>query len=197
MPGVPESLIRRVERLEDVCRRQQELLDSVGGREALVTENRWVYLAKTIKVGSTYPTSGNTFGLQFIDREFTPTEGTQSATDHTRSATSQAVGRTFDGNYIPAGTPVLAVPAPAAPGTSGKGRWHIVSIGGELHRGITAGANNKGSHGNVTRYIDGTNTSSVTDDVFNDFINVISGKVVIYAKIGSKYYLIAVECPPM
>jgi hypothetical protein len=163
---------------------------------------RWVYLAKTIKgeEEATYPTSGNTFGLQFIDREFAPTEGSQTATDRTRSASSQAVGRTIDGSYIEEGIVVACAPAPPPPGTSGKGRWHILTGSGTvIHRGITLEAMTKGSliGSAVTRYLPGTRTeSTITDQVFDEYVDVAAGKKVAYMMSGNSLWLLAVECPP-
>jgi hypothetical protein len=199
MPVPEKSLLKRIEQLEQICQRQQELIDSFGGRDARGLDRRWVYLAKTIKVGATYPTSGNTFGLQFIDREFSPLEGNQTATDRTRSATSQQVGRTLDGSYIEEGTVIACVPAPLPPGTSGKGRWHILTSGTVIHRGITLEPMTKGSliGSAVTRYLPGTRTlSTITDQVFDEYVDVATGKKVAYMAEGSSLWLLAVECPP-
>ena len=194
---IPANLMRRIESLEATVQRQQQVINALSGRDVQLTERRWVYLAKTIRVGEEYPATGNTFGLQFIDREFTPEEGTQSATDHARSATSQAVGRTFSGEYLAEGTPVLAVPAPRPPGTTGKGRWHIVALNAQIKRGVTDEEILKGDSGNVSRYLDGTDDDSgATDEIRNDYIDVGVGKSVMYVTLGGVKYIFDVECPP-
>ena len=79
-----------------------------------------------------------------------------------------------------------------------RGRvWEVVKPSGpEIHRGVTDSSISKGSSGTVSRYTDGTNTDSGTDDtVNNDVTNVGSGKKCAYVKIGSNFYMIYCECP--
>lgn len=67
----------------------------------------------------------------------------------------------------------------------------------KLHRGVTDGAIAKGASGTVSRYTPGTTTDSGTNDtMYNELIDVGSGKVVHYMRNGDKLYMIAVECPP-
>lgn len=71
----------------------------------------------------------------------------------------------------------------------------LPSTGVEIHRGVTNAQINKGStSGTVSRYTDGTDTDSGTDDtVTNDLADIGSGKKVIYVKLGSIYYILNSE----
>jgi hypothetical protein len=198
---VPAGILRRLEQLEATVARQQQLIESLRGREAIAASPRWLYVAKTIKVGGTYPTTGNTFGLQFLDREYTPTQGDRAVTDHTRSATKQAIGRTFDGRYVSEGKVVIAFPAPPPPNTTGKGRWWILDISVEIHRGVTLQRIEKLQSGEVKRFVDGSNQfaksgdDDIVDTVVDDWATIDTGKLCAYAKIGGSYYMLAGECP--
>lgn len=123
---VSPDILRRVEQLETIVRSQATLIAGMTGRDGTTNGRRQMFLAKTIRVGGSYPASGNTFGLRFIDREFTPAEGTQAATDHPRSANWQVIGQTLDGSYVEEHKPVMVFPTPPAKGTSGNGRWVIL-----------------------------------------------------------------------
>lgn len=192
--SVPAPLLRRIEQLEEALARQQQLLAGMG-RDARATGQRWVYLAKTKRVGGAYPAAGsNTFGLQFLDREFTPTEGTQAVTDHTRSDVAQAVGRMLDGSFVPEGTVVPVIPAPPAPGTEGKGRWHILP--GQIDKlflGVADGAIPEDGTGVVTRLIGGPETGhGASDQVENKWPAIDDGEFVIYGQVegdGTLYVL--------
>jgi hypothetical protein len=73
----------------------------------------------------------------------------------------------------------------------------VAAPAGRIFRGVTTQNNDKGSHGNVSRYIDGTNTASgTTDDVFNDYIDIGFPKVIHYNELGGKFWVIAAPCPP-
>jgi hypothetical protein len=64
----------------------------------------------------------------------------------------------------------------------------------EIYRGITDGQLNKASTGNVKRYNDGTDTESgPTDSVKNDLASVKTGKIVLYIRLGSNFYLLNSE----
>lgn len=65
----------------------------------------------------------------------------------------------------------------------------------KLFRGITNAQINKGAtNGVVSRYLDGTNTDSGIDDtVTNDWASVGSGKLVMYAQLGSIFYITSTE----
>jgi hypothetical protein len=125
----PLSHTRRIELLERQLAAQERTIRGLLGRQPRGGGKRWAYLAKTIKVGSSYPVmttiSGATFGLQFLDREFTPAEFSGVITDKPRATKSQAFGRTINGQWVLEGEVVLAFPAPPPPGTTGKGRWWI------------------------------------------------------------------------
>lgn len=123
--GTELANIRRIERLERQLAEQERLIRSLIGRRDAGAGTRYFYQAKTIKIGETYPTSGATFGLQFLDREFTRAEGSSTVTEHPRSDLSQAVGRTVNGQWVLEGEIVRVWPAKPPPGTSGKGSWWI------------------------------------------------------------------------
>ena len=193
--SLPASLIRRVEMLEAALARQQQTVAALRGREARAAAPRAFYLAKTIRVGGAYPAGGsNTFGLQFVDREFTATQGNQAVTDHTRSASSQAVGRTLDGSFVPEGTLVPVLPAPPAPNTTGKGWWHILP--GQIDKlflGVAAGAIPENGTGSVTRLVGGTEgLHGATDTVSNKWPAIADGDFVAYGQVqgnGALYVL--------
>jgi hypothetical protein len=119
------SNMRRIEQLEQQLKQQERLIRSLLDRRDAGAGTRYFYQAKTIKIGETYPASGATFGLQFLDREFVRDEGQTTVTDHPRSDLSQAVGRTVNGQWVLEGEIVRVWPAKPPPGTTGKGSWWI------------------------------------------------------------------------
>lgn len=125
----PLSTTRRIELLEGQLADQKELIDGLIGRLDRAQGKRWAYLAKTASAGY-YPDDdgANTFGLTFLDRQYTAAEGIQAVTDVERSAGVQAIGTTINGQWVMEGETVLAIPAPPPPSTSGKGRWSIIPI---------------------------------------------------------------------
>lgn len=127
----PLSQLRRIELLERQQAEAAQQLRGQLGRQDVGTGKRWHYLARTVAIGeSPYPgaTGDNTFGLVFLDREYTPTAGAQAVTDADRASTHQAIGRTINGQWILEGELVEAIPAPPPPGTTDKGRWSIVPL---------------------------------------------------------------------
>lgn len=126
MRDVLLSALEEIRRLQARVRACEDRLKALHGqREPTLRSKRWAYLAKTVAVdGETYPEDGNTFGLIFIDREFTEEQGEQSVTDEARAEEHQAIGRTIDGSFVPVNTVVFAVPSP------NPRRWHIVKSAG-------------------------------------------------------------------
>jgi hypothetical protein len=140
---------RRLEQLERQVARQQVELAGLIGRGPRGLGQRWVYLAQTIAPpgGGSYPTTGNTFWLQFLDGEYTATAGTQTVTKRTRAADGQVVGRTIFGQWVLPGEIVVAFPAPPPPNTTGKGVFwilapftHVGKADGAIPKGSTTGA---------------------------------------------------------
>jgi hypothetical protein len=120
---------RRIEDLERRLAEQETTIAALAGRLDQMKGLRWAYLAKTTRVyGQNYPSADgtNTFNLVFVDRQYTPAEGVQTVTDFERSANPQAIGTTVNGQWVLEDELVLAIPAPPPPGSTGKGRWHIV-----------------------------------------------------------------------
>lgn len=190
--STPPGTTRRLEQLEALAVRQRQLLQ--GERPPKFGATRWVHLARTITTGGAYPAVGNTFGLQFIDREFTPAQGIQAATDAGRSGTSQAVGRTLDGRWLAEGTVVLAIPTPKVPGTSGKGRWQIMPLTEQfrVYLGKSSGTIPQNGSGDVVRYAGGTELPTIaTDTVENKWPTIDDDKWVIYGSIDGTYYVLA------
>jgi hypothetical protein len=122
---------RRIEQLEQRLAAQDLLIRGLIGREKRGTGKRWAYQAQTIRTdgaypSGSYPTSGSTFALKFLDREFTATAGgAGTVTEHPRSATEQVVGRTINGQWVLEDERVLVFFQPPPPGTTGKGKWWI------------------------------------------------------------------------
>lgn len=78
-------------------------------RQTLASVPLQCRLCRTAEV-DTYPSSsGNTFGLIFVELAFTKEEGTQTQTLTDRSASAQGIGQTADGAFVPEGTLCLAV----------------------------------------------------------------------------------------
>lgn len=124
----PLSLTRRLELLEQQVAAQDRVIAALE-RTARLRSERWAYLAQTCTVyGSEYPEAAgaNTFGLTFLDRQYTAAEGAQTVADVLRSSDRQAVGTTLNGQWVMEGEQVLVFPAPPPPGTTGKGRWCIL-----------------------------------------------------------------------
>jgi hypothetical protein len=126
----PLSQLRRIELLERQQAAAAQQLRAQFGRQDVGAGKRWHYLARTVAIGEeTYPGDGaNTFGLVFLDREYTPTAGAQGVTDADRASAHQAIGRTINGQWILEGELVEAIPSPPPPGTTDKGRWSIVPL---------------------------------------------------------------------
>jgi len=123
---VPLANIRRLEALEESAATQERLVQSLRGRQPHDAGKREVYLVATAALdGFSYPGAGDTFGVTFLDREFTPATGSQAITDHPRSANAQVVARNLTGQYLPEGTICLCFFQEPPPGTTGKGKWWL------------------------------------------------------------------------
>jgi hypothetical protein len=193
---IPPSVLRRVERLEQSNTALRELTDVEGARASRRGDKRWVYLAKTIRVSADYPTTGDTFGFSFIDRDFTVSEGPQAVTDTPRSDVYQGIGHSIDGSYIGENTVVAVIPAPAPPGSSpgDNQRWHIIppSIPFQIYLGKAVGPIPQNTTGAVERYTGGAETDAgLEDSVINKWPDIPNNGWVIYATIGSAMYVIA------
>lgn len=194
LQSLKADLVRMRGRLDTVEEEVRQLRRVRDAKIDLFRQVRWCITSEPEDEDEDYPTSGTVFPIKFLDAHFTATAGAQAFESTARSTDPQTVA--FCSHYVKVATPCPVFWLRGL-GAADAGEWWLLDLSLEVHRGVTAATNNKGSHGNVTRYTDGTNTpSGDTDDVFNDFIDVGSGKIVIYVKIGNKYYLIAVECPP-
>lgn len=159
---------------------------------------RWVYLAKTVAYGGPYPTTGNAFGLKFLDRFFSPFQGTQAVTDTTRSVSGVAVGRTLDGSYCSEGEVVLAIPGPKPPGAPASGKWHILRLSSEFECYLGKSSGTITTTGSVIRYTGGAETPAldsmgnpIVDSVVNKWPNIANDKWVIYAKLDAAFYIVS------
>jgi len=90
-------------------------------------------LARTVSRGGTYPTSGNTFAIRFIDCGFTPVApGTSTMTCSDRTAegntddADDVIAREINGEYVEEGTYVVALWQRGVEGDpAGYGEWWI------------------------------------------------------------------------
>lgn len=129
--NIPFDNQRRIEDLERRLAEQELQLRGLTGRGDEWKAPRWSYLARTTRVyGEEYPFADgtNTFNIVFVDRQYTPAEGVQTVTNLDRSANPQAIGTTVNGQWVIEDELVIALPAPPPPGSTGKGRWHLVPI---------------------------------------------------------------------
>lgn len=122
---VPLSLIRRLEQLEAQNARLERLVAALT-REPHAAPRRELFHVVTCAFNGPYPATGNTFGILFVDREFTAFPGDRSVTNHPRSGLGLAVARTVNDSYLAVNRNAVAFFAPPPPGTSGKGKWWLL-----------------------------------------------------------------------
>ena len=194
MQSLKADLVRLRARLGTVEEEVRQLRRLRDAKVDLFRQVRWCITCDPEDEDEDYPTAGTVFPIKFLDAHFTATVGTQTFVSTARSTEPQTVA--FCAHYVKVNTPCPCFWLRGL-GDDEAGEWWLLDLSQEFHRGVTTEPNDKGSNGDVSRYTDGTNTlSGDTDDVYNDFIDVGSGKIVMYVKIGAKYYLVAVECPP-
>jgi hypothetical protein len=125
---VPLAIIRRLEQLEALVAAQDRQIQSLLGRGPHAAGQRELYHVVTAAFPGLgpYPATGNTFGIIFVDREFTALPGDRSVTEHPRSGLGMAIARTVNGSYLAEGRNAVAFHAPPPPGTTGKGKWWLL-----------------------------------------------------------------------
>lgn len=95
--------------MEDIIAVMLDQLDD-SLRIATPTDFRDVFLARTaIKPGGTYPGSGNTFWIEFLDGYFTDASGAQTPTWETRGLADGVHAHNIDNEYVNEGTMLFAV----------------------------------------------------------------------------------------
>lgn len=155
---------------------------------ATVSGGSWVMSSATASVYYRVPNTGQKSSQ---DPSNTITATTLSA--WLDSSSTQISKRVFNPTTsdAPAATPLLAV-------QDVNGDLYLVNATGgstvEIHRGVTVSAIAKDTSGSVTRYTDGTDTTTATTDtVTNNSTYIAAGAKVTYVKLGSNFYI--VECP--
>lgn len=123
----PDRQLRVLERVVSHLVAQQ-----LGQRLAAAELHRDVRLAKTVQASSSYPTSGNTFWIRFLDASFSPSSaGSTTLTTYERTAegdsddAADCLAREINGLYLPEGTLVFALWQRPA---SGTGEWWLHAI---------------------------------------------------------------------
>ncbi len=104
------------------------------GRLARADNVRDVRLAKTVSRDGTYPATGNTFAIRFVDCGFTsvaPGSSTMSCTERTTeddaNNADDVIAREINGEYVEEGTYVFALWQRGVQGSpSNYGEWWIV-----------------------------------------------------------------------
>lgn len=145
----PFDDIRRIEDLErDLAALRADVRDQPG-RQPRQQGKRWQFLVETVADADdspTYPASGDTFKVRFLDVAWDATAGLSSYTAAPRSTTWQTIAKNVPGAYLPEGTIALATFHPPPPGTTGKGKWILNDEGGNgLYRfRLTADLSNGG-----------------------------------------------------
>lgn len=104
------------------------------GRLARAEHIRDVRLAKTVSRDGSYPATGNTFAIRFVDCGFTPVEpgsSTMSCSDRTDEGDTDdaddVIAREVNGEYVEEGTYVFALWQRGVEGAPDDyGEWWIV-----------------------------------------------------------------------
>jgi hypothetical protein len=107
---------------------------STAGRLARGENVRNVRLAKTVSRDGSYPTSGDTFAVRFVDCGFTPVEpgsSTMTCSDRTEEGDTDdaddVIAREINGDYVEEGTYVFAMWQRGVEGDPDDyGEWWIV-----------------------------------------------------------------------
>lgn len=124
--------LRAIERLVDRIVAQR-----ISQRLASHEMHRDIRLAKTVEASSSYPTSGNTFWIRFLDCAFNPlSAGSSTLTQLERTAegdtddSADVLAREINGLYLPEGTLVFALWQRGLSGDpSSYGEWWIFAPG--------------------------------------------------------------------
>jgi hypothetical protein len=107
---------------------------STTGRLARGENVRNVRLAKTVSRDGSYPTTGDTFAIRFVDCGFTPVEpgsSTMTCSDRTEEGDTDdaddVIAREINGDYVEEGTYVFAMWQRGVEGDPDDyGEWWIV-----------------------------------------------------------------------
>lgn len=124
----PDRQLRVLERIVSRLVSQQ-----LGQRLAAAELHRDIRLAKTVQASGSYPASGDTFWIRFLDASFSPAAaGSTTLTEYERTAegdtddAADCLAREVNGLYLPVGTLVFALWQRPATGT---GEWWIFAGG--------------------------------------------------------------------
>lgn len=109
----------------------------ISQRLATPEMHRDIRIAKTVQASSSYPTSGNTFWIRFLDCAFNPlAAGNSTLTQLERTAegdtddSADVLAREINGLYLPEGTLVFALWQRGLSGDpSSYGEWWIFAPG--------------------------------------------------------------------
>lgn len=202
IPAPDHRLAVRIAELEARVAELDRLLQRAG-RPMRRTQARDVRLARTIKdpVSGTYPTTGETFWIEFLDSYFTATAGSSPATHATRK--TNVVAHNLRGAFLPEGTVVEAMWQRGLAGGD-KGQWWIDLIGGTVPAkctaDITARASTTPGSGTVDLHhlAGGVLTSlGVTLTVYSEFKVIVPNGTWVHIgqDVEGTWWLIAADCP--
>lgn len=119
---------RRIESLELQKQQYQMELQAQAFRPDRVPSKRTTYLAETVAGPSSYPTTGDTFYVRFLDIDWNPSVPSSSFTKKPRSNTSQVIAKCVSGEHLKVNTLCLCLFQPPPLGTTDKGRWVIYPL---------------------------------------------------------------------
>jgi hypothetical protein len=205
--------LRAIERLVDRIVAQR-----ISQRLAAHEMHRDIRLAKTVQASSSYPTSGNTFWIRFLDCAFNPlSAGSSTLTQLERTAegdtddSADVLAREINGLYLPEGTLVFALWQRGMSGDpSSYGEWWISAVNPlKLLCRFTLGAalatSDASKSATITnQYGPGKDHSSTSITVHNLLTHTAGTYVfegdsgdagLAYYDIGSNWRILQMECP--
>lgn len=190
-----ETLSTQVRNLRQQVERQAAQLKQVTTqRPPAIERPRETRIVKTVKQSTEYPTSGDTFAIQFVDGEFTAGEGTNAISWTPRSDDDKphTFARSLRGEYIGEGTYCLAHHIRGPMKGDVKGEWWL-DPACEIRLGKADVDILNGASGAVSWYRGATGAETDTTINFtckNRFAPVAANDWVMFVKVDAAYYLL-------